>query len=58
MAIGQLADYSRFVQPPPRTAVLLPSEPRADLQELLEKAGIGLVWQAGDGFIVSGDAAN
>lgn len=58
MAIGQLADYSRFVQPPPRTAVLLPSEPRADLQELLKKAGIGLVWQAGDGFIVSADAAN
>jgi hypothetical protein len=58
MAIGQLADYSRFVQPPPRTAVLLPSEPRADLQELLKKAGIGLVWQTGDGFIGSADAAS
>jgi hypothetical protein len=57
MAIGQLMDYSRFVQPPPQMAVLLPSEPRADLQELLKSAGIGHVWQAGDDFVDAASAA-
>ncbi len=50
MAIGQLLDYSRFVQPTPRLAVLLPSSPRGDLQELLRVAGVELVWREGKGF--------
>jgi hypothetical protein len=51
MAIGQLMDYRRFVQPPPRLAVLLPSKPRDDLSDLLAGIGIGLVWRDGEGFI-------
>jgi hypothetical protein len=50
MAIGQLMDYSRFVEPTPRLAVLLPSEPRRDLQELLRVAGVELVWRDGKRF--------
>ena len=51
MAIGQLYDYGRFVHPRPRLAVLLPSAPRPDLQELLKVVGIDLVWRRGKGFI-------
>jgi hypothetical protein len=51
MAIGQLVDYGRFVKPPPRRAVLLPSRPREDLCELLRHAGVELVWQEGKGFL-------
>ncbi|GAA2780618.1 hypothetical protein [Streptomyces showdoensis] len=43
MAIGQLADYSRFVTPASR-AVLLPSEPRADLASLLATQGCAAIW--------------
>ena len=38
MAIGELLDYARFVQPRPRLAALLPRKPRADLLELLASA--------------------
>lgn len=51
MAIGQLMDYRRFVQPSPRLAVLLPSKPRDDLSDLLAGIGIGVVWRDGDGFV-------
>jgi hypothetical protein len=45
MAIGQLADYRRFVDGGPKAlAVLLPSEPRVDLLELLKSQGILAVW--------------
>ncbi|HEY3830584.1 MAG TPA: hypothetical protein VGL57_15445 [Solirubrobacteraceae bacterium] len=54
MAIGQLLDYSRFVEPPPTMAVLLPSEPRSDLRELLSFAGVGLVCREGEGFVSVG----
>jgi hypothetical protein len=50
MAIGQLLDYSRFVTPAPRLAVLLPTRPRADLLALLNSAHIGVVWLDGKGF--------
>jgi hypothetical protein len=51
MAIGQLADYKRFVDPPPaHLAVLLPSRPRADLQTLLSSEGIQVIWPTSDGF--------
>ncbi len=50
MAIGQLLDYSRFLDPSPRLAVLLPSRPREDLCELLTGVGIGLVWRDGRKF--------
>jgi hypothetical protein len=51
MAIGQLLDYGRFVEPPPRLAVLLPSRPREDLCRLLTRAGVDLVWQQGKTFL-------
>ncbi len=51
MAIGQLLDYRRFVQPPPRLAVLLPSRPRGDLVDLLKSAGVALVWRDGRKFV-------
>jgi hypothetical protein len=47
MAIGQLLDYGRFVDPPARLVALLPSRPREDLYELLESAGVGVVWREG-----------
>src|ERR1700722_4176841 len=53
MAIGQLLDYSRFLTPKPRLAVLLPSEPRADLQELLKSAGVSFVWRERKKFVDS-----
>jgi hypothetical protein len=51
MAIGQLLDYQRFVEPRPRLAVLLPAEPRKDLQDLLHEAGVTIVWAAGSEFV-------
>ncbi len=51
MAIGQLLDYSRFVEPRPRLAVLLPSRPRSDLAELLRSVEIAVVWREGQKFI-------
>lgn len=52
MAIGQLADYSRFVEggQPQHRAVLLPSQPRPDLRELLTSQGIELIYPGGEGF--------
>jgi len=51
MAIGQLLDYGRFVEPRPRRAVLLPSRPRRDLRALLHSAGVDVVWREGRRFI-------
>ncbi len=53
MAIGQLIDYRRFVEPRPKLAVLLPAEPRKDLQDLLHEASVTVVWAAGSEFIVA-----
>ncbi|MDQ3724735.1 MAG: restriction endonuclease [Actinomycetota bacterium] len=51
MAIGQLADYSRFLEEvPAHLAVLVPSEPRKDLCELLFSQGIDLIYPRRDGF--------
>ena len=49
MAIGQLADYSRFMDHSVR-AILLPSKPRADLLALSESQGCAVIWPDGDGF--------
>jgi hypothetical protein len=53
MAIGQLLDYSRFLEPRPRLAVLLPSLPRPDLVELLRRVGIDVVWRDREKFVDS-----
>ncbi|MFC8622359.1 MULTISPECIES: restriction endonuclease [Streptomyces] len=53
MAIGQLADYSRFVRPT-ACAILLPSEPRADLITLARSQGYGVIWPNGKTFAATG----
>ncbi|WP_113705278.1 restriction endonuclease [Nonomuraea lactucae] len=49
MAIGQLADYGRFL-PDATRAILLPSEPRQDLIELAHSQDIVIVWPAKQGY--------
>jgi hypothetical protein len=49
MAIGQLADYSRFVDPKPHLAVLFPARPRKDLEALLLSQSMHAVWQVDEG---------
>ncbi len=50
MAIGQLADYSRFLDPRPQLAVLLEAKPGPDLEQLLASQDIALIWPRGGGF--------
>jgi hypothetical protein len=52
MAIGQLADYSRFMPEGQlqHLALLLPSEPRPDLRSLLVSQGIELIYPEDDDF--------
>jgi len=59
MAIGQLADYRRFVDGgnPEHLAILVPSRPRPDLVELIESQNMVLVYPAGDQFVDSLDGA-
>ena len=45
MAIGQLADYTRLVQPTPHKALLVPQQPRPDLCDLLSREHITVVWR-------------
>ncbi|THA25348.1 restriction endonuclease [Streptomyces sp. RKND-216] len=49
MALGQLADYSRFVEHTTR-AILVPSKPRADLLALAESQGCAVLWPEGRDF--------
>ena len=55
MAIGQLADYSRFITPAPSLAILLPDRPRPDLEQLLKSQGIDAVWAHESGFADNAD---
>ncbi len=59
MAIGQLADYKRFFAEDQlrHLAVLVPSEPRKDLVELLFSQGIELIYPTESGFEDSVDGA-
>lgn len=50
MAIGQLADYGRFITTPHERALLLPEKPRDDLVALIHSAGISLFWRDGARF--------
>jgi hypothetical protein len=50
MAIGQLADYRRFVRGEIACKVLLPQEPIADLVALLKREGVGILIPDGEGF--------
>ncbi|MCZ4095989.1 restriction endonuclease [Streptomyces sp. H39-C1] len=49
MAIGQLADYGRFVDHTIR-AILLPSKPRQDLLDLAESQGCAVMWPEKKGY--------
>ena len=53
MAIGQLLDYKRFVEPAPRLALLVPSRPRDDLTALLASVNVDVIWRDGDDFLGS-----
>jgi hypothetical protein len=50
MALGQLADYVRFIEPRPRKALLVPQRPRDDLLKLLVLEGIAVMWRSENGF--------
>lgn len=56
MAIGQLADYRRFVGDEVACKVLLPAEPIRDLIDLLERERIGILIPDGSGFAELGTA--
>jgi hypothetical protein len=51
MAIGQLADYARYISPIEGRAVLLDAKPHRDLLALLESQKISAIWRSGDGFV-------
>lgn len=50
MAIGQLFDYERHLEPTPDLAILVPSLPRPDLVDLSTGRGISVIWQDGETF--------
>ena len=52
MAIGQLADYKRFIDngKPKHLAILLPAEPRSDLCDLLNSEEIDLIYRTDTSF--------
>jgi hypothetical protein len=52
MAIGQLADYSRFVDPRPTRVLLVPQRPRKDLVDLATREEIAIVWPENSGFVL------
>ncbi|PNE42139.1 MULTISPECIES: restriction endonuclease [Streptomyces] len=55
MAIGQLADYGRFVEHSAR-AILVPSKPRPDLLSLAESQGCAVIWPEGKGYATTDPA--
>jgi hypothetical protein len=51
MAVGQLADYSRFLDPGIMKAILVPSRPRRDLEDLARSQDLIVFWpEPGAGF--------
>ena len=48
MGLGQLLDYARYVTHE-RRALLLPSKPRDDLMDLLQRYGCGCIWETSPG---------
>jgi hypothetical protein len=49
MAIGQLLDYKRFIDPTPDLAVLLPDVPRPEITRLCDSVDIAVVWRSHGG---------
>ncbi|MFB6437361.1 hypothetical protein ACFCVY_11340 [Streptomyces sp. NPDC056411] len=57
MALGQILDYSRYVEMPshdgePTRVILLPAAPAPDLYSLLDRYEVGVVYRADDGGFV------
>ncbi|MFD8213048.1 hypothetical protein ACFV2U_04785 [Streptomyces sp. NPDC059697] len=53
MAIGQLKDYVRHIEPAnPKLAVLLPEKPHRDLHDLLHREGISVIYQDEKNYIL------
>lgn len=50
MAIGQLADYARFVPEVRERGIVLPTQPSADLMALAHSVGVGVSWPEGKTF--------
>ena len=50
MAIGELADYQRAGPEGTQLGGLLPERPHPDLQDLLRRQGIAVIWQDGSEF--------
>ena len=57
MAIGQLADYARFVNKHAGCAVLLEARPEPDLLDLLTIEGITAIWRVGPRFADNANGA-
>ncbi|MFI1766067.1 hypothetical protein ACH41H_28960 [Streptomyces sp. NPDC020800] len=60
MALGQILDYSRYVEMPehdgePQRVILLPAAPAPDMYALLDRYDVGVVYRSDDGRFV-GDA--
>ena len=54
LAIGQLLDYARWIEPRPRLAILVPHQPADDMLELMAGLDIVCIWKSNGGFHVSG----
>ena len=52
MALGQLLDYSCFLAPSPRLAILLPDRPTTDLLDLLGSYQVSVIVRDASGFVV------
>jgi hypothetical protein len=50
MAIGQLADYARLLDPAPSRVILVPQQPRPDLLRLAAIENITVIWPRGASF--------
>ncbi|MFB7905218.1 restriction endonuclease [Kitasatospora sp. NPDC056076] len=55
MALGQLLDYSRHIEPTPSLAILVPSEPRPDLLDLCDYADVEVIWPVDGAWHSTGD---
>ena len=53
MAIGQLFDYRRFAPAKTDLTILLPECPRPDLVELIKSAGVSIIHEMNDDFVVA-----
>jgi len=45
LGLGQLLDYRRFITPTPRMVLLVPMQPRPDLQDLLREHQVRVMWE-------------